>query len=997
MSDKTNDKSGPPLSVDWEMVCTRIDALAVDRVSLDASLDTALSLIDLLICAPLMKKSGIVVLSNPGEASLRASLNLNADEQALLRAHSWRQDSCAGSVTASPYCRNCAGIEACLCLPLIDAKQRWQGVLCLFTDPKPGALQPPFEALAEIAACIAALISRDKLFRQNRRLRQIIEKNPASIAITDLQGRFEYVNDQFCLVTGYSRHEVIGQTPRILQSGETPLETYQALWNTITAGREWRGELKNRKKDGEFFWESQRIIPLFEEGEIVNYVAMKEDVSDRKYQQQQLFRLSTRDRLTNLPNEQLLRDRIEQALASVERNGQSRFLCLIDVKQMRLINESQGLATGDALLIEIARRLTRVFRKEDTIARLSGDAFALICATDEPQQVAAKLAGVCEQKFITPATEVDVDLSVAFIEFPRFGSNPETLLRRGIATLHQAKKSDGLLPLYYDETLDTRALQQISLTQELQQALSNNEFELWYQPKVNSATGTVIGAEALIRWRHPQRGIVSPIEFISLAEATGLIVEMGLWVIETVVAQVKQWSQAGVFERPVSFNVSPRQFADSRLVATIRDSIAKHQLDPALLEMELTESVLVDEPVGVRAILNEIAALGVSIALDDFGTGYSSLAYIHKLPINLVKIDKSFVQGVMDNQQDVVIVKSTLSMCRDLGLKVIAEGVETSAQCAFLSRNSCFGIQGYLFSKPLPADEFINLVGRGFSPLLLEKDNLKTVLALDDDQPVLNAIRRSLRHSGYKLLLTTDPQEAFAMLAAHDVGVVITDQRMPAMTGSEFLRRIKHSYPNTSRMVLSGYSEFDTITRAINDGAIFRYLSKPWSDEDLAASIEDGFYFYNLRKSLQEKEQHLDRIVKSSYLSLEGLKLGIGTIDQEHAGLVDLHNLLADAYYSNANRVDVLALYQRFSEHCQCHFDTEERLMVEMDYPAVQASQHKSEHERILKDVFNYDQQLQQDYDSVNLYAMIYFIQRCIADHIQEFDLAIADYFHTVP
>ncbi|MFT5722244.1 MAG: PAS domain S-box-containing protein/hemerythrin-like metal-binding protein [Motiliproteus sp.] len=874
--------------------------------------------------------------------------------------------------------------------PMLDRKERHRGVLLLSIQGDVRVTTQALQALQQLVNSVSVLVDRYDLYEQNSRLRQIIEQSPIAIAITDAQARFDYVNPQFCSISGYSWEELIGQTPKLISSGETPQEVYQDLWDTLRSGNQWRGDIRNRNKRGELYWESQIIWPVYGGGELVSYVVLKEDITEKKYYQNQLATLSTHDTLTGLPNERLLRDRLEQMVAKVERDGQHALLCAIDIKQMHLINESMGLSIGDTLLRELGARLKTLFRKADTLARLSGDTFVLICATDDIATIGLKIEALCADPFMTPAADIPIELYCSILELPHSVRDTETLLQHLTTTLHRAKASGSRVPVIYDSSFDSVALAAFSLKKDLTRALDESQFQMWYQPKVNILSGQVIGAEALIRWCHPERGMVSPLEFIGLAESSGQIIEIGRWVIREVIRQVGEWSAKGLLSLPVSLNISARQLSDPQLLQTLRESLMTYRVDPGLIELELTESILVVDPVAVRKILNDFTGLGLKIVLDDFGTGYSSLAYISRLPIHTVKIDQSFVQKVCHDPQSAVIVESTLSMCRNLGLNTVAEGVETEAQGRFMSRHGCHHIQGYLFSKPVPAADFSAIVHQGFTPLNRTAEDEDIVIVLNDEQQVLNAVRRALHYSPYRLLLTTAPEQALEWLASYDVGVVITDQRMAAISGVEFLRKIKLAYPDTSRIILSGYTDLKIVTQAINEGSVFRFLSKPWDAEDLKAHIDEGFYYYKLRRSLLKKERLLDRIQRSSHLDPENHVLEIDQVDTEHAQLFNIHNQLTDAFFANAGRAQITALYQDFTDACRQHFEAEEALMTAIRYPAVKA--HQQEHANLLARLLGHEYRLVNEYENVNQYELICFLRNSAVIHIREYDRPFARY-----
>ncbi len=979
----------------WQHAFDSLNTKALHQQSRKQLLDSALIQICSAAGAPFHQQGALFMLDRDNHLRLEASHQLSPVQQQRAEAVGRQHRPCEPALTPSVVATAMEGVfgaqDRHYSFPLIDPKQRHLGVLVLAID---GQAQPTAEqvgALQRLANSVTTLIDRQRLYSQNSLLQQIIEQSPIAIAITDAQARFKYVNPQLCQVTGYSRDELLGNTPRLISSGKTPLTLYQDLWATITSGQTWRGQIRNRKKSGELFWESQIIWPVLDDNGIISYVALKEDISQHKMFQTRLKKLATHDALTGLPNELLLRDRIDQAIVKTKRDASRYLLCAIDIKQLRLVNESLGLAVGNALLKEVATRLQTLFRRADTIARLAANTFVLICNTQNNTAIATKIEALCADPFISAASDIPIEVYVSTLELSSPGLDSETLLQQLTTTLHRAKASDCRIPIGYDSRFDSTARAVLSLKHDLSLALSRDQFRLWYQPKVNILTGRVIGAEALIRWQHPERGMVSPLEFIGQAESSGQIIEIGRWVIQEVIRQLGVWRDNDQFYQPVSLNISARQLSDPLLLQTIIDSLAEHRVDPGQIELELTESILVEDSLAVRQILNQCASLGLKIALDDFGTGYSSLAYISKLPIHTVKIDRSFVQGVDTDPHAAVIVKSTLSMCRELGINTIAEGVETEAQGRFMSRHGCQQIQGYLFSKPLPADEFAALAQQGFTAQETSDRDQETLVILDDEQQILNALRRTLHRSHYKLLLTTSPDQALEWLATYEVGVVITDQRMAAISGVEFLRKIKLSHPDTSRMILSGYGDLDTITEAINEGSVFRFLSKPWAEQDLIGNIDAAFDHHKRRSSLLKKAALLDQIHRDGHLNAADYSLDIPLIDAEHAELIEQYNLLADAYFSDSDPSLIIDLYNRFTDSYHQHFTREEATMTAIRYPQIQ--RHKQEHERLLARLAEQGTRLNNHDDSLNLYQLICFLKECVGTHIQEWDLPIGRYW----
>ena len=411
---------------------------------------------------------------------------------------------------------------------------------------------------------------------------------------------------------------------------------------------------------------------------------------------------------------------------------------------------------------------------------------------------------------------------------------------------------------FFTAGMNVQVLARLDLELALRRALDNNEFVLYYQPKVNLSSGRISGAEALLRWNRPGYGLVYPAEFIPVMEETGLIVRAGAWIIDEACRQMAQWSSEGVGDLRVAVNVSSRQFVEGDLEADVRAAIARHNADPALLELELTESALMSNAEHTIGVLTNLKQLGIKVAIDDFGTGYSSLAYLKRFPIDKLKIDIAFVRDITVNPDDAAIALAIISMAHSMKMTVIAEGVETRAQMAYLRRYRCDEIQGFHFSRPLPAREMGQmLISNRTLPAEQEagESNRQTLLLVDSDVNVLSALHRLFRRDNYRILTAISPAEGFEMLALHQVHVIVCDQRMPNMSGTEFLSKVKELYPDTIRIILSGYTALESMLDSINRGAIYRFYTKPWDDMQLRDNIRLAFHHYWLVNGARDERK----------------------------------------------------------------------------------------------------------------------------------------------
>lgn len=544
-----------------------------------------------------------------------------------------------------------------------------------------------------------------------RKLSRAVEQSPASVVITDTDGRIEYVNPKFVELTGYSAEEAIGRNPNILKSGYTSDDQYRQLWKTIGSGHEWRGELLNCRKDGALFWEFASISPIRgPAGDITHYLAVKEDITVRKQYEEQLVRQANYDQLTGLPNRLLAFDRLQTALARSRRDGDLLSLLFIDIDNFKHVNDTLGHAAGDCLLQESAARIKTCLREEDTVARFGGDEFMIILSSLKAPVHAEVVANKVLEKFLRPfdldGCEVFSTASIGVTIAPLDGSDAHVLMRNADSAMYQAKAEGRNTYRFFTEHLNRRARRRMIVDSQLRRALERQEFHVVYQPLIEVASGGLIGAEALLRWHNAELGEVPPEQFIPLAEETGQIIALGEWVLETVCRQLRQWHDSGLDLPSVAINVSSRQFRGAGLVESLERLLPAYRLSARHLELEITESLLVDDMPHCGDTLNLLAEMGFRLSVDDFGTGYSSLGYLRRFPLHSLKIDRSFIRDVTTNSEAAALAEAIIAMAQRLHLKVTGEGVETAEQLAFLSRNGCNFAQGFHIGRPLVAEAF---------------------------------------------------------------------------------------------------------------------------------------------------------------------------------------------------------------------------------------------------------------------------------------------------
>lgn len=578
-----------------------------------------------------------------------------------------------------------------------------------------GRLGQSFESMR--LSLLADRQQRERVEQELRKLHQAVEQGVSALVITDAEGITEYVNHRFELITGYSQEEIIGKRYNKLRSGQTPLGVYKEMWRTLKSGRIWEGELLNRKKNGELYWELVSISPVRNrQGEISNFIGMQHDITQRKAMEEQLNFLAHHDELTGLPNRCLLADRFTQLIGHSQRHQKKIALLMLDLNRFKLINDSLGHETGDQVLIEVGNRLTKLARTSDTVSRYGGDEFVILLTEIESANTVTDFARRITQKINKPIAIgerlLHVSCSIGVALWPQDGKTLDKLLSNADAAMYQAKKRNGEKLQFFTEELNHQVQQRMEMESGLRHAIQGNELELYYQPQFDQETNRITGMEALLRWHHPQRGLISPDRFIPLAEETGLILPIGEWVLETACLQLKQFQRGGYQDLIVAVNVSVRQLEGQDMADTVHRIINKTAINPGALEIEITESTMMEDPERMIEALSALKRLGIRLALDDFGTGHSSLSYLQRFPFDKIKIDRAFIRNITRSEDDAAIAMTIGAMAKSLKLEVIAEGVETEEQMTFLKRCGCNHVQGYLISKPIPAMEFGQLLAQ---------------------------------------------------------------------------------------------------------------------------------------------------------------------------------------------------------------------------------------------------------------------------------------------
>lgn len=535
-----------------------------------------------------------------------------------------------------------------------------------------------------------------------------------AIAVTDAEGTILRVNRAFTEITGYSAAEAVGQNPRLLSSGYHDQAFYQQMYKQLTKFNQWKGEIWNRRKNGSVFPELLTVTGVRDEqNHLIHYVAIFSDVSDKKAAEQEIHNLAFFDPLTNLPNRRLLLDRLQQEIAAAKRQSRFGALFFLDLDHFKKLNDSRGHQVGDELLIQVAQRLQSIIREEDTACRLGGDEFIVMVpgrflslqqATNHAAMLAEKILLSINHPFTVQGSEHHFSTSIGVTLYPETADQPEDIIQQADTAMYRAKESGRNSISFFKPAMQVAADRRLTLEKEMRQALQEQQFVLHYQPQVNDQL-RVVSAEALIRWIHPEKGMISPAEFIPLAEDTHLILPIGAWVLHEACKQIKAWDEQGHKIDHIAVNVSSRQFRQAGFVQQVRQALLDAGVNAKRLVIELTEGCVIENIDDTIAKMHALQAMGVRISIDDFGVGYSSLSYLKSLPLSQLKIDQSFVRHINDPNA-AVIVETIIMMSKSLGLNVIAEGVEDQAQIDFLKAKGCLFYQGYYYGRPVPAEAF---------------------------------------------------------------------------------------------------------------------------------------------------------------------------------------------------------------------------------------------------------------------------------------------------
>jgi diguanylate cyclase (GGDEF)-like protein/PAS domain S-box-containing protein len=558
-----------------------------------------------------------------------------------------------------------------------------------------------------------------RVLRQNRQARQridllanVFEHSGEAIMMTDSNNRIIEVNPAFVRQTGYSPEEVIGREPAMLSSGRTTNREFEAMWEAVRTQGFWRGELWDRTKQGREYPKWMSMSAVYDDsGAIRHHIASSIDVTDVKLAEDRMLHLAHHDALTQLPNRVHLHGRLEQAMASMRRDGGNLAMLFIDMDRFKNINDTLGHHTGDGLLIQVGQRLRDLVRDSDIVARLGGDEFVLVLTgiTGDGSRVAAtvarKVLASLGRPYVVKGHELHSTPSIGIGIFPADGEDADTLMKSADTAMYHAKATGRNNFQFFTAAMNQAAAERSTLELGLRTAIERNELFLHYQPQIDLTSGRVVGFEALLRWNHPEAGLIPPLKFIPIAEDTGQIEAIGAWVLDEALSQIARWRADGWPELRVAVNLSAQQLRADSFVALVAQALQRHGLPGTALELEITESIAMRNPVHTAGMLRQLRSQGVALAIDDFGTGYSSLAYLKQLPLSCLKLDRSFVVDVDRDSNNAAICTATIHMAHSLGLAVVAEGVESAEQLKYLVHLGCDIAQGYHISRPIGADE----------------------------------------------------------------------------------------------------------------------------------------------------------------------------------------------------------------------------------------------------------------------------------------------------
>ena len=721
-------------------------------------------------------------------------------------------------------------------------------------------LQEEYRLLDTLVQQICHTLLRKDTEKRIRLYASAFEHSNEAIVITNAQKRITIANQAFYRLTGYSEHEILDSNSKSILSKHIDTgENRKALWHALLEKNTWSGEVTIRHKNSTSFtsWLSISIIRN-DQNQIISYIANFTNITDYKNAIEKIEFLAHHDSLTDLPNRLSCIELCQQAIDRADRNKEKVAIMFLDLDRFKLINDTLGHDIGDLLLKQVAKRLKASVRKSDIVSRLGGDEFVLILPeqknTNMVYPIADKVLRNLSQPYSLDTHQIYSSPSIGIAFFPDDGKSVEEVMKCADIAMYHAKSEGRNNYQFFEQSMNQANLERLQLEHDMRIALTQEQFVLHYQPKIDTSTSWVVGMEALIRWQHPVKGLIPPSTFIPLAEESGLILPLGEWVLRTACRQLNQWQKQNNTGIQIAVNLSQLQFRQANLPIMIESIIREEGIDPSLLELEITESMVMENPTKTIETMKKLRNIGIRLALDDFGTGYSSLNYLKQFPINSIKLDRSFINDIVINPSDVAICAATISLANDLGLNVIAEGVETQQQNEYLSRLKCHLIQGYYFCKPLPPEEAIAYLERKnakqFSPSQPETPQAN-ILIIDDDEWTCEFHKHLLENMRHRPITKSHPLEGLDLIRnkPNFFDLVMLDMLMPEISGLDLIQEICSINPGIPIAVITSFKQ-DATRKALQHieknynllfGINYFILEKPVIVEDIKSLIDTLF------------------------------------------------------------------------------------------------------------------------------------------------------------
>ena len=720
----------------------------------------------------------------------------------------------------------------------------------------------PYRTVVVAVDVTATMAAQRELQASNRRFTDLLD-NVNLISITlDANARLTYCNEYLLRLTGWTREEVIG-CDYIEQFLPPNIPGIRQIFNQLLSG-----DTSHRHRENQLITRAgeRRLIRWHNTllhspaGDTIGVACIGEDVTDQRRAENELAYSLTHDLTTGLPRFSQIEEYLQSALVEAAAHEGRVIVAYVDMDRFHSINETRGRLIGDYALRAVAARLDEAAGDSGRVAHVAGDEFALVLKdpglAHDQYEFGEAIRAAIEEPIEHNSRTIYTTCSVGVSCFPDNGSSPHELVRQAESAMLMAKKEGRNAVFAFANEHKQELEDRYTLGLRLDDALRNDEFVLHYQPRISGQDWRIGGFEALMRWQSPEFGLLSPKRFQQVAEDLGMMIDIGSFVLRTACQQARSWIDLGADEFSISINVSPMQMQRANFVDELRRALSDARLPARYIELELTEGMTMGNFERVLSTMRALKALGVKLSLDDFGTGYSSLNYLRKFPIDTLKIDQSFVRDITTDVGATGVCRAIITLAHQLGMTVLAEGVETAAQVGYLRRNDCDFFQGFYFCKAVTAAQAFEILQHRYLPHegLEQAAAQPTLLLVDDEENILNALSRMLRRDGYRILTAKGAEEALDVLARNDVEVILSDQRMPGASGTEFLSKVKDMYPDTVRMVLSGYTELAAVTAAINQGAIYKFITKPWNDEELRMQIRDAFRIANRPNDMRKRE-----------------------------------------------------------------------------------------------------------------------------------------------